>query len=230
MRTLPVLLPVALAAAGVLVAPSSVAASTEQCTLVVPSKVVVKAAVTQSTVAFGANCAAHGTDVAGWDLVHGAGYVDTVVFVAEEFAAGSAPTQWFDDDPMGRYVLEGAGAYLADGTTTVTQNSPTTTLKYHSRFTGTTKRSSTGALTWSVTAQQWSGRSSAYVGRPKVNVGLFHQAPGSTTWKYVKSATTTSTGKATVSLSAPKSGNYRLKVAETPTVWASYTSAVRGRV
>ena len=45
----------------------------------------------------------------------------------------------------------------------------------------------------------------------------------------MKSVTTSSTGRAPVTLGSPKAGNYRLMVAETPTVWASYSTAVRGR-
>jgi hypothetical protein len=91
-------------------------------------------------------------------------------------------------------------------------------------------RSSKGALTWTVTAQQWSGRTSSYVGRSKVNLGLFHQKNASSPWTYVKSVTTTSTGKATMTMATPKTGNYRLMVGETPTVWASYSTTIKGRV
>ncbi|MGY2128113.1 hypothetical protein [Blastococcus sp. SYSU DS0617] len=80
-----------------------------------------------------------------------------------------------------------------------------------------------------MTATQWSSRTHAFAPRAKARVGLFHQAPGSTAWKFVKAVTTSSTGKATVTLPSPKAGNYRLKVAETPTVWAAYSRTVTGR-
>jgi hypothetical protein len=229
MRLRPVLLSAAVASAAVVaVVPSSAQAAT-QCTIVMPTKVVINAETVESPVRFGSNCAANGADEGAWDLDHSSGTIDWIWFSAEEFAEGRSSTEWYDSDPMGRYVVAGAGAYTAEGTA-LSQNSPVTVIKYHSRFAGSVKRSSTGGLTWSVTAQQWSGRAHAYVGRSKVNVGLFHRATGSTTWTYVKSATTTSTGRATVTMSTPKSGSYRLKVAETPSVWASYTSIVRGRI
>jgi hypothetical protein len=90
-------------------------------------------------------------------------------------------------------------------------------------------RTSTG-LSWAATATQWSGRSHKNVARPGVTVGLFHQTSSSAAWTYVKSAKTSSTGKATVSLGTAKTGNYRLMVAETPTVWASYSSPIKGRI
>ncbi len=229
MRRRSVILSAAIASGVAMTIPSSASAGTEQCTVIMPTKVVINAQVVDSPVRFGSNCATNQAVEAWWDLNHSTGNVDSIVFFDDEFAAGSSSTEWFDLDPMGRYVIQGSGAYKADASE-LTQNSPVTVIKYHSRFAGGVTRSSTGGLTWSVTAQQWSGRSHAYVGRPKVNVGLFYQATRSTTWTYVKSVTTSSTGKATVTMSAPKSGTYRLKVAETPTVWASYTNAVKGRI
>ena len=229
MRRRSVILSAAIASGVALTIPSSASAGTEQCTLIMPTKVVINAQVVHSPVRFGTNCAANAADEAWWDLNHSSGNVDSIVFFADEFAAGSSSTEWFDFDPMGRYVIQGAGAFKADASE-LTQNSPVTVIKYASRLVTKTTRSSTGGLTWAVTAQQWSGRSHAYVGRPKVNVGLFYRASGSTTWTYVKSVTTTSTGKATVTMSTPKAGYYRLMVAETPTVWKSYTTPVKGRI
>jgi hypothetical protein len=228
MRLRSVVLPAVVVAATAVAIPAPALAAGEQCTIILPTKVVVTAETVTSPVKFGSNCAASETDVAGWDLNHSAGYVDTIVFAAEEFADGVSSTDWFDVDPMGRYVIAGAGAYRADETE-VTQNSRVALVKYGSRLVTTVTRTRTG-LSWAVTAQQWSGRSHAYVARPRVTVGLFHQTSTSAAWKYVKSVTTTSTGRATVSLGTTKTGNYRLVVAETPTIWASYSKSVRGTI
>jgi hypothetical protein len=150
-------------------------------------------------------------------------------FPAADIAEGLDWTwTWPDEAPMGRWVSDPTGAAQADGDP-LTQNTAVTLVKYASKLATTVTRSGSG-LSWAATATQWSGRSHTNVARPKVNVGLFHQTSASAPWTYVKSATTTSTGKATVTMGAPKTGNYRLMVAETPTVWTSYSTAVKGRI
>ena len=84
-------------------------------------------------------------------------------------------------------------------------------------------------MSWAATATQWSSRTHAFGPRAKASVGLFHLAPGASTWKFVRSVTTSSTGKATVSVATTKPGAYRLKIAETPTVWAAYAPVLRIR-
>ncbi len=63
-----------------------------------------------------------------------------------------------------------------------------------------------------------------------MTVRLYHQTKTGATWTYVKAATTSSTGRATVSVTSPKAGNYRLVIAETSTVWAARSTTVKGRV
>ena len=63
-----------------------------------------------------------------------------------------------------------------------------------------------------------------------MRVGLFHRTSSTAAWTYVKSATTSGTGKVTIGLSSPKAGNYRLVVGETQTVWAAYSTTVKGRL
>ena len=45
-----------------------------------------------------------------------------------------------------------------------------------------------------------------------------------------RSYLTSDTGKVSFTVNSPKAGNYRLVIAETPTVWASYSSTVKGRI
>jgi hypothetical protein len=227
MRFRRIVLPVVIAAAAAVVLPASAEAAA-QCSLVTPTKVVVDSKTEEMDFNLSASCQTNGADHAYWDLEHGSlgGPLD---FEAADIAQRYFYIEWYDTDAMGNWYLRPTGAATAGGTS-LTQNSATIKVKYGSRFLSKVTRSSTGALTWAVTAQQWSGRAHAWVGRSKVNVGLFYLPTGSTTWKYVKSVTATSTGKATVTLGAPKSGSYRLMVAETATVWKSYTSAVKGKI
>jgi hypothetical protein len=217
---------VALAAAVGTAAPASAAV---ECGLIMPTKVVVDAPNVDAPVTLTSGCVTNDAERASWDIRHetsGVGGVETFIQ-----GALADPVYWrigWLDTPVGRWVTTPAGATTwAD--TDLTQNSSVTWLKYGSKLAAKVYRSST-KLTWAATATQWSGRSHKNVVRPRVTVGLFHQTSASAAWTYVKSATTSSTGKATISVGYPKSGNYRLVIAETPTVWAAYSSTIKGRV
>jgi hypothetical protein len=199
-----------------------------QCSLVMPSKVVVDTRTERMGFRISSNCQANGADHASWDLIHtGMGFAAGLQFESADILHPDWYVDWSDTAPMGAWTLRPGGAGQADGNP-LKQNTAALQVKYASRLAATVKRT-TSALTWTATATQWSGSKHGWNTRARVTVGLFHQAPGSTTWKYVKSATTSSTGRATITLGSPKSGNYRLTVAETPTVWASYSTPVRGR-
>jgi hypothetical protein len=232
MRVRSIVLPVALAVAAAVAVPAQANAAVE-CGLLMPTKVVVNDDTVDIDMALTSGCSTNQASYANWDLVHpGSGAVVDNDFSAQDVADSADGTYWAlpwpDVAPMGKWISQPTGAERADRTP-LTQNTAVTLIKYGSKL--TTKVTRTGSkLTWSTTATQWSGRSHKNVVRPGVSVGLFHKATGSTTWKYVTSVKTSRTGKATLSLTTPKSGSYRLKAAETPTVWASYSSAVRGRI
>jgi hypothetical protein len=228
MRFRSVVLPAAVALTAVAAVPSSALAAS-QCALVMPTKVVVNQQTERMDFNLTASCQTNSADHAYWDLTHSNGTGGPLHFESADIEQRYFYIEWYDTDAMGNWHLTPEGAAQADGDP-LTQNSATIKVKYGSRFVSKVTRSSTGALSWAVTAQQWSGRAHTWVGRSKVNVGLFHLPTGSTTWKYVKSVTATSTGRATVTLGAPKSGSYRLMVGETPTAWASYTTPVKGRI
>jgi hypothetical protein len=219
----------AVAAASVPAGPASARA---QCGLVMPAAVVVDAPTVQTDVTLTSGCYANEADHAFWDLIHpgSGGFRRPVDFESAEIAEGPhGHQQWSDIEPMGNWYLEPFGAETADGSD-LTQNAAITRVKYASRLSTTVTRSTTGALSWSVRATQWSGRAHAYVGRSRVTVGLFRRPPGTTTWKYVTSVTTSRTGRSTVAVERPGEGSYRLVVGETPSVWPSYSRAIRGRI
>ena len=228
MRLRSFVLPVAVAAAAVLVVPSSAEAAV-QCGIVMPTKVVINAPRVSTPMTLTSGCYTNEADHANWDVWHpGTGFGYTNNFTAEDLALGpdwSWP--WDDFEPMGKWTTEATGAATADGTP-LTQNDAVTLVKYGSKLTASVTRTST-KLTWVATATQWSGKSHKNVVRPGVTVGLFHQTSSTAAWTYVKSATTSSTGKATLSVTSPKVGNYRLVIAETPTVWAAYSTTIKGR-
>ena len=230
MRLRSLVLPAVLAVGAAVIAPAPAQAAV-QCGLIVPTKVVINAAVVESDITLTSGCFTNDADHAYWDFVHmGSGIGFPMQFDAEALADDNPYfyMDWYDDDPMGKWDVMADEAATAGGDP-LTQNDAVIQVKYGSKLTAAVTRTST-KLTWAATATQWSGRSHKNVGRPSVTVGLFHQTKTGAAWTYVKSVKTSSTGKATVSVTSPKSGNYRLVIAETPTVWAAYSTTIKGRV
>ena len=229
MRLRSLVIPAVIAFGAAVVVPTPAQAAV-QCGLFVPTKVVINAELVDTDMTLTQGCYTNEADHANWDYRHsGSGFYVDNDFTAADLATGPEWTwTWPDDAPMGRWVSEPRGAAQGDGDP-LTQNTAVTYVKYGSKLTAALTRTST-KLTWAATATQWSGRSHKNVARPAVTVGLFHQTKTGAAWTYVKSAKTSSTGKATVSLGSPKTGNYRLVIAETPTVWAAYSTTVKGRV
>jgi hypothetical protein len=203
------------------------AANVPHCALTMPTKVVIGAKTTRTNFGVASNCRTNAADHAYWNLLADSGGGWNLRFEADQLQYPSWYLDWSDLVPLGRWTLRPVEAERADDIP-LPQNTAVLQVKYASRLAAGVTRTAS-SLSWSATATQWSGAKHTWVARPKVSVGLFHLAPGSTTWKYVKAATTSSTGRATVTLGSPRSGSYRLTIAETPTVWAAYSTAVRER-
>lgn len=232
MRVRSIVLSAVVAVSAAIAVPSPALAGSEECTLVMPAKVVLGAKTVTSNLRLGSNCTSHSADHAYWDLVHSSGKIAEIDFTSADFSHGvtSASFAWNDDDPKGRYTSRAVDAATAGGVD-LTQNSPITWVKYASRLRASTWRDSgngAGPIHWSISATQWSGAKHAWVGRPRVAVALFHRATTTSGWKYVKSVTTSSTGRASGTIASPKRGSYFFKVGETPTVWASGANSFPG--
>ncbi|MGY2128474.1 hypothetical protein [Blastococcus sp. SYSU DS0617] len=231
MRLRSLVLPAVLAVGAAVVAPTPAHAAA-QCGLIVPSKVVVDAEEVEADMRLTLGCYRNEASYAYWDYRHkSSGTSAAVQFTPEELAEGEDVVfvgTWPDDAPMGRWQLKATGAARADLTRLV-QNDAYTTVKYGSKLATSVSRTRT-KLTWVATATQWSGRSHKDVARAGVRVGVFHQPTSRSAWTFVKSVRTSRAGTATVSVASPKAGNYRLVVAETPTVWAAYSRTIKGRL
>ena len=229
MRFRSIVLPTAVALAAVVAVPSSANAAV-QCGLLTPTKVVVDTADEARPVYVTTGCRSNAADHAHWDYVHRTGEVAVNFTAAQIDGLGlPQPMVTYGDQHIGRWVLTPRGAEQADGTP-LTQNSAVTYVKYASRFDTRVARTST-RLIMNATALQYSARDGGgFVVRPDKTVGLFHRASPGAAWKYVTAATTSSSGEVTFRVASPKSGDYRLVVAETATVWASYSYTVPGRV
>jgi hypothetical protein len=216
-------------AAAVALSGSSASASLPGCHLNGPTKVVVDSATEKVTWGFGPDCmdvTNGGGAAATWALTDPAGnLVRSIGLEIPDPLAYQDSWTFGDTVSKGRYTTTPTGI----DPSWLTQNAPGLTVKYGSKLVTTVTRSGTG-LSWTATPYQWSGASHTWVKR-RVLVGLFHQTSSTAPWKYVKgSYTYTASATAHLSVGTTSAGNYRLVVAETPTVWASYSSTVKGRV
>jgi hypothetical protein len=210
-------------AAAAVVMPASGASAAGSCSVVAPTKVVMDAPYEEVVLRLSSNCASAGLNWAAWDIVHpGTGYAGSAFF------ENDTVDYWdlYDWEGPARYSVRPSGAYDTSYDT-LPQNTAYITVKLGSRLTATTTRSS-GVLTFSAYARTYSPSLSDWYKRAGAKVSLMYLAPGSSTWTWVKAATTGSTGRVTLSV-APKYGQYRLMIKETDRVWASYSSIVRGK-
>lgn len=217
----------ALGAAGLVLSSGGVAAAAPvECSITAPSKVTIDQPYREHTVRFSSGCQAPGVEFAGWEFMHPTkGSQDVAIYMGNL----TEPWDLYDMVAPGVLTLRPIGVYDADFNPVPdsAQNTTTTTVKLGARVTATAKRAD-GILTLSTTAKVYSPKISAWAARPKTRVSLMHKAPGSTAWKYVKSGTSTNSGKVSLSV-VPKAGMYRLAVGETPSVWAASSAAVRGK-
>jgi hypothetical protein len=190
------------------------------CSVVAPSKVVLDRATVWVPYRLADDCGLAGAVYASWDVVHPAdGVAGGLTF------DGTPSATWTLHDWQGpaRYSVRPWSAVDVD-TALLAQNTAATTVKLGSRLSATTARS-TGRLTWSASASVWSPTIGDWYRRPGVAVSVMHLPTGASTWTWVKAATTSSTGRVTLSV-VPRPGQYRLMVKETATTWASYSAAV----
>jgi hypothetical protein len=200
-----------------------VAAAAGPCSIVAPTKVVMDQAFTEVPLRLSSNCASSDTEYASWDIVHPSqGPTGIAIF------DGNTTDTWdlYDWDGPARYSVRPSSAWDSNSDD-VTQNTAYITVKLGSRLTATTTRSN-GLLTFSAYARTYSPNLSDWYKRAGAKVSIMYLAPGSSTWTWVKAGTTSSSGRVTLSVK-PKYGQYRLLIKETDTVWASYSSIVRGK-
>lgn len=212
----------AVAAIGV-VTPLDGAAAAGSCYVSAPAKVVMDHAYEAVPLRLASNCTASGVQYASWDIYHPTeGLSDFAIF------DGTTTDTWdlYDFDGPARYQLRPSSAWDTNYDD-LTQNTAYVTVKLGSRLTATTTRSS-GVLTFSAYASTYSPTFSDWYRRAGANVALTYLAPGSSTWTYVKYATTDSSGRVRLSV-APKYGSYRLVIKETTKAWSAYSTAVRGK-
>lgn len=229
MRVRSVVIPVAIAVAAAVATPTAASAAVD-CGLIVPKKVIINADAVMMPMTLTTGCFTNGAEYANWDYIHsgGAGAFE-VDFGAEDLQRGNRDfgLTWYDSIPAGTWHLD--PNHSQAGETKLSQNFATTKVLFGSKLTADVTRTST-KLAWAATATTWSGPSNKYVARPGATIGVFHQAKSGAPWTFVKGVKTARGGKATISVTSPKAGNYRLAIAETQTVAAAYSRTIKGRI
>ena len=226
MRLRSLAIPAALAVAATVGVPAAGSAAVPGCHLAGPTKVVVDSTSEKVTWGFGPDCmdvTNGGGATATWALTDPSGDPVTTIGLDIPTPDEHEYSHTFADTaPKGWYTATGTGITPS----WLTQNAPVLDVKYASRISVPGSRNGSDKLTLSAHVTQWSGAAHDYVGRRNTPVALQFKPRGSTTWTYVKAARTSSAAKVTISVMSPKAGSYRLKVAETNTVWAAYSQAV----
>jgi hypothetical protein len=234
LRSLAVPTAVALAMA---VAPATPAgADAGSCSIVVPSKVVVDERLELIPMSLGADCGTSYASEVYWGFSHVpwqnfSGYSYYFELMPPEppapWAFEKHWDQWFYDDSLiGLYQGTGTGASRADGTP-LTQNNPTMTIKYGAQLSQTVVTRTRSQLTLAARATSWSGRTHGWYPRVGATVSLWYRAVGGTTWRWVKNATASSTGRVSLTVTRPPYGDYRLGIKETASVWPVDAPVVR---
>jgi hypothetical protein len=220
-------LPLAVAlAGGALPAPADAAAA--DCSIELPATVVIDSETAVVHAQVSPDCLRDSGPVdANWLFGHGTGPTTPLHFDAWQVAGPSSMTAYAvigDRDPTGVYTATPAGAQDADSTP-MTQNTARTVVKYASSFGAGLLRTRT-ALSWDIDAMTWSGRTHGWYPRAGAQVSVWHLPLDGTAWKYLRTQTMSSRGTGTVTVENPNTGHYRLSMAETATVWGTWSPPV----
>jgi hypothetical protein len=222
LRALAATAAVACVAAVAAPAPASAAV---QCSLVLPTKVVVGSATERISYRLSSNCSAAQADQASWHVLHTSGGHD---WWAELGGEASDGVELFPATaPSGTYRAYPAGAEQADGDP-LTQNSPTLAVKYGARVSLSGRYTSTThplgftmtELSLTATAGIWSPARSGWVPRAGTQVQLLRHKGGDW-WVWERNGTTNSQGKVTFTRPSYSSATYRVRIVETTKAWAS---------
>ena len=193
-----------------------------RCTLVVPASIRVNAPEERVIGRLASNCAAAHVGYASWDIDRAGTNFALLAFngTSQDFWKHGA------SDPLGTFVAKASTKTTNPAGDTVLRNSPSTTLRLDARVSLTSSRvrkyvTLRASLTRYVPAARafrpWKGRA----------VTLSYKACKACAWHRLGARTTTSKGKISVRVRAPKVRYYRATVAGTTTIWAPYADQVR---
>jgi hypothetical protein len=205
----------------IVAAPTASAVEGGSCSVAIPTTVSIAKPYTLIPAKLGANCAASGTDFASWDVRHSYyGPMDFLLFdqtISDSYG-------FYDEDPYGTYYVEPGMAWDSEANV-LTQNERSFAVKLDSRL-GLTAARAGSYVTLSATASFYGPTGNAFRAWNKDKVVLQYKTPGTTTWRYLTTVTTTSNGKTSYRVYAPKGRHYRAGSYATATIWGQASAAV----
>jgi hypothetical protein len=202
-------------------APNASALAGGSCSVAVPTTVSIAKPYTLITAKLGADCAANSIDWAAWDVRHSY-YGPSDFFFFDQTSVESIG--FWDWDHFGTYYVEPDVAYDIDSNT-LTQNTRSFVVKADSRL-GVTATRAGSYVTLNATASYYNGYSDVFKPWNKDKVVLQYRTAGTSTWRYLSTRTTTSNGKASYRVYAPKARYYRAGSTATTTIWGQSSAAV----
>ena len=211
------------------VAIPSPAFAASQCSLVLPTKVVVDSRTESIPYRLSSNCASSGASAASWDLLHADGSGWAMDFGPADFAEGTTDGTLALPDTGTKGVYRGhpLGAEQADGDP-LTQNTPLMTVKAAARLSLAVAKGNRFGFTrhtFTVKATVWSGSTHAWVPRTSGQAELLELRNG--VWARAGMAYLDSDGEVVLWPDGVKPGDkFRVRILETASVWASGSSVV----
>lgn len=193
------------------------------CSMVMPARFSIRAAVTNFTIPLAQNCRTAGMYFAAWDgSTTGSTYGEYLFFDTPAYS--DKITMYALQTPIGRTTWVGTGSSDNDGND-LTLTGATSYTKYGSSATiiGGRKGTKTALV---ATVGYYNPKLNQYVRWPNKAVTFQYHEKGSTVWKFLKSVTTNKTGQAAYTYYPNKTRTYRAYVPQNATLWDYYTVAI----
>lgn len=193
------------------------------CSMVMPARFSIRAAVTNFKITLAANCKAAGMSDATWTgSTTGSTWSEFLWF--DDSTYSETLTMYALSTPIGRTTWVGTGASDQDYND-IAQTNASSYTKYGSSATliGGRKGSRTAFL---ATVGYYNPKVNAFVRWPGKQVLLQYKEIGSSTWKGLKYVTTNASGQAAYTYYPNKTRSYRLYVPQNASLWDFYTPAI----
>jgi hypothetical protein len=193
------------------------------CSMVMPARFTIRAAVTNFTVPLAQNCRTARMLSADW-VGSTTGSTDKQFLFFDDATYTARFTFYAPYDALGRTSWVGTGAYDQDFAD-IAQTNATSYTKYGSSATiiGGRKATKTALV---ATVGYYNPKLNQYVRWPNKPITFQYHEKGSTVWKFLKSVTTNKTGQAAYTYYPNKTRSYRAYVPQNATLWDYYTVAI----
>lgn len=219
---LPLLLTLLALLGGLLAVSEGPAAAADECSIIVPSRLVVDAPSERVTGRLDSDCAQAGEDWASWGIWQ-ADYVPKNAFF---FDTGRTTDVWrfHSWDYLGRYHVDGGIAY-DDRATRLTQNEATVFVRLRSRVSLTARRSGR-YLRLRAAVTRYRPGPARFGGWPHRSVTVTYRRCAGCAWHHLRTRRTGPRGRAVVRVYAPRVKDLRAGVGSSASTWGSVSAAI----